>query len=132
MKKTVILLAVAGVVVVCSGAVLVDQTIELKDNGGLATEENGIHAHAHGFVTVRTTRGQTVAVAVQLYDAAPTYTYVVKSAGKVLGTFTTDAKGNGGLQVCVQEKTLGAYVNVWETCGVYQTDQKYLLLYGQR
>jgi len=136
MKRTVILPALIGVVLTCSVAVYagVDK-IWLRPMALLPTAEGGIHANATGFVTVQTVKGGGAQVSVQLRRAAPDYLYVVKSKGQVLGTFTTDAKGSGVLNLYVADPgtTLGQYINVWQTAGLTQTDfETYGLLFGQR
>ena len=120
MTKAVILLAVTGVVLACSGAVLAGaEKIAFLQEPWTSTVEGGIHANAHGWVIVKTAKGGGADVTVQLQQAAPRYTYVVKSNGKVLGTFKTDAKGNGGLQLYVPDPgaTLGRWINIWQTGG---------------
>jgi len=140
MKKAMMLLAVTGVVLACSGAVFAaaEKTTFLQEPW-TSTVENGIHANAHGCVIVKTTKRGGAEVTVQLQQAAKSYMYVVKSKGKVLGTFTTDAKGNGGLQLYVTEPsiTLGQYINIWQTYGLFVDGSVsnwnlYGLLYGPR
>jgi len=118
MKKATILLAASALVLACSVAVYAGaQKIELiDDDGNLANAEEGIHANANGFVVVNTTpEGATdVTIQIQLRDAAPGYAYVVKSGGNVLGTFTTNTKGSGGLHInLADEADLGGAVNIW-------------------
>jgi len=137
MKKAMILVAVTGVVLACSGAVFAsaEKTVFLREPW-TSTVENGIHANANGFVIVQTTKGGGAEVSVQLRKGAPRYEYVVKSNGMVLGTFRTDAKGNGGLQLYVAEPstTLGRWINIWQTAGFPDGSNwdLYGLLYGQR
>jgi hypothetical protein len=137
MKKAMILLAVTGVVLPCVGAVFAgaEKTVFLPEPW-TSTVEGGIHANANGFVIVQTTKGGGATVSVQLRKAAPGYTYVVKSNGKVLGTFRTDAKGNGVLQLYVPDPstTLGRWINIWQTAGLpdHSDWNLYGLLYGPR
>ena len=120
MKKAMMLLAVTGVVLTCSEAVFAgaEKTVFLREPW-TSTVEGGIHANATGLVTVQTTRRGGAQVTVQLQKAAKSYKYVVKSKGKVLGTFTTNAKGTGGLQLFVPDPstTLGQWINIWQTDG---------------
>jgi hypothetical protein len=136
MKKAMILLAMTGIVLANSGAVFAaaERTV-FRPEAWTSTVEGGIHANAAGFVIVQTTKGGGAEVSVLLRKAAPNYEYVVKSLGKVLGTFTTDAKGTGGLQLYVPDPsaTLGQWINIWQTGGLTSTDwNTYGLLYGRR
>ncbi len=119
MKQSIALLAVMGTLLACSEAVFAAAVkTAYMPEPWTSTVEGGIHASAFGFVTVSPVKGGGVNVTVQLQKAAPRYTYVVKSNGQVLGKFTTNAKGTGGLQVFVADpSTLGRWVNIWQTAG---------------
>jgi len=122
MKKTMIQLAVTGMVLACATAAfaatkLPSSTTQLVDcNNSLSWYEGGIHAKATGTVTIQTTRDGGADVTVQLRNGAKCYTYVVRSHGQVLGTFTTNVGGNGGGTFHVAKVTdLSQWVAVWET-----------------
>jgi hypothetical protein len=125
MKKTTIVLAAMAMVLICSQAgfaagqqTVVEKTF-FRAEPWTSTLEGGIHARAYGFVTVSSVKGGGAQVTVQLQKVAPRYTYVVKSLGEVLGKFTTDVKGTGGLQLFVADPSnrLGRYINIWQTLG---------------
>jgi len=109
---SVVGLILAASVIVYAGALKIEL---IDDDGNLATADDGIHANANGFVVVNTTpKGTTeVAVQIQLRDAAPEFEYTVKSAAVVLGKFTTNKKGIGGLHINLVGETLGGAVNIW-------------------
>lgn len=128
MKKTMMQLAVTGLVLACATAVLAATMTSVfvpfdhlprPDNEiplDLTTEEGGIHAKAHGYVTFKTSRRGGVDVTVQLWDAARSYTYSVQAygAGGSRHEFTTNKRGYGGLQFHVQDaRTLGQWINVY-------------------
>jgi hypothetical protein len=122
MKKTTILLAVTTIL--CSLALAGAVKIEMIAQPALATAEEGVHANANGFVIVNQTPDGAVdaTVQIQLRDGAPEYTYVVKSAGVVLGELTTNKVGNGGCHINIanvtdEEDGLGAAVNIWTSDG---------------
>ena len=118
MKKTMMQLIVAGLVLACATAVFAaSQTTVLQDcNGTLRTEERGIHKNANGYVTIQTYLDGSADVTVQLGQAAKLYKYVVRSHGEVLGTFTTDRRGSGGGTFRVSNvSALSQWVAVWET-----------------
>jgi len=136
MKKGMLLLGVMGVVLACSAPVFAwaEKTV-FRPEPWTATVEGGINASATGYVIVQTTKEGGAEVSVRLSKAAKLYTYVVKSNGKVLGTFTTDEKGSGGLQFYVADPstTLGRWINIWQTAGLDSSSwDTYGLLYGQR
>jgi hypothetical protein len=115
MKKSILVvgLLLAASAIVYAGALKIAL---IDDDGNLATADGGIHANANGFVIVNfTPKGTTdVAIQIQLRDAAPQYEYTVKSAGEVIGTFTTNKKGTGGLHINMEDETvLGGAVNIW-------------------
>jgi hypothetical protein len=67
-------------------------------------------------VTIQTTGDGGADVTVQLRNGAKSYKYVVRSHGQVLGTFTTNAGGNGGGTFHVAKVSdLSQWVAVWET-----------------
>jgi len=99
MKKAMVLVAVIGLILVCSVAVYAGaEKIVLVPTTIAATFEDGIHANASGFMVINETpKGATdIVIQIQVKDAAPQYEYVVKSGGVVRGTFTTNKIGNGG------------------------------------
>jgi hypothetical protein len=113
MKKTMMQLAVTGMVLACSQAVfaasLTSVLLVMDTNGNgipinLSLIEGGIHANGHGYVTFNATRGGGCDVTVQLWDAAKSYTYLVfYERGAVKPPFTTDKKGNGGIKFHVNQ-----------------------------
>jgi len=113
MKKTMMQLAVTGLVLACATAVFAaSQTsvlLVMDTNGDgvpmdLTLIENGIHANGHGYVTFNATRGGGCDVTVQLWDAAKSYTYLVfYKQGAVKPPFTTNKKGNGGITFHVNQ-----------------------------
>ncbi len=116
MKKFSIGLFVIGMFLACSTPVFAaTETTVFQPEPWAAIVQGGIHATAQGYVTV-----QNTVVTVQLWHAAPRYEYVVKSNGKVLGTFTTDKIGYGilKLKVSAPAKTLGRWINIWQTAGL--------------
>jgi len=122
MKKTMMQLAVTGMVLACATAVLAASKLPssttplVECNNSLSWYESGIHAKATGNVTIQTTRGKGADVTVQLRNGAKWYEYVVRSHGQVLGTFTTDARGSGGGTFHVEKVSdLSQWVAVWET-----------------
>ena len=131
MNKTMLRLAVTGLVLACATAVLAaTQTRVFMVFDGytdpitgaytpptdLSQVEQGIHANLYGTVTFKTSRGGGVDLTVQVRSAAKSYTYVVKSNHIELGRFTTDKKGAGGLQIPVADpSTLGSTINLWTT-----------------
>ena len=122
MKRLMYCLTATVLVLACSVVVYAEaQKIDLVGTDALATAEDGIHANANGFVIVNMTpKGKTdVTIEIQLRDAAPQYEYVVKSAGVVLGTLTTNKKGSGGLHInlTADDPALGAAVNIWTADG---------------
>jgi len=129
MKKTMMQLAVTGMVLACATAVfaaskLPGSTTQLEEcNNSLSWYEGGIHAKATGNVTIQTTRDGGADVTVQLRSGAKWYKYVVRSHGQVLGTFTTNARGNGGGTFHVaMVSDLSQWVAVWETNLKYLPD----------
>ena len=122
MKRLMYFLAATSLLLACSVVVYAGaQKITLVDyDGELANAEEGIHANANGFVIVnKTPEGTTdVTIQIQLRDAAGEYDYVVKSAGNLIGTFTTNKKGIGGLHInLADEEDLGGAVNIWTSEG---------------
>jgi hypothetical protein len=122
MKKTLIALAVVGMVLACAHAVFAaTQTCVLLDAGYLSTAQGGIHKHAYGYVEVTSVPGGGADVTVLVCHGAKSYTYVVKSDHVVRGTFTTDERGNGMLQFSfapsADDPDLGPWINIWETDG---------------
>jgi len=128
MKKTMMRLAVTGLVLACATAVFAATMtsvfvpfdyLPFPDNEtplDLTTEEGGIHANAHGYVTFKTSRSGGVDVTVQLWDAAKSYTYSVQAygAGGSRHEFTTNKRGYGGLQFHVKDaRTLGQWINIY-------------------
>jgi len=122
MKRQMFSLVAVGLLLACSVVVYAGaQKIDLVGTDALATAEGGIHANANGFVVINMTpKGATdVTIQIQLRDAAGEYEYVVKSAGVVLGTLTTNKKGSGGLHInlTADDPALGAAVNIWTSDG---------------
>jgi hypothetical protein len=114
MKKTMIVLAVMGMVLACSQAVFA-QTSKLWVFDGLmgpdgnwirpptdiVNFQGGIHANGHGYVTFQATK-KGVVVTVVLQQAAQKYTYSVQHGPlQDRNYLTTDKKGNGSVQFTV-------------------------------
>ena len=128
MKRTMMQLAVTGLVLACATAAFsaASERTVFRTEPWTAIVQGGIHANATGSVVVQTTKGGGAQVTVQLQKAAPRYTYVVKSKGQVLGKFTTNAKGTGGLEIFVADANpdtgpLGRFINIWQTAGEFSS-----------
>jgi hypothetical protein len=129
MNKTMMRLAVTGLVLACATVVLAaTQTRVFMVFDGytdpitgtytpptdLSLVEEGIHANLYGSVTFKTSRGGGVDITVQVRSAAKSYEYVVKSNHIELGRFTPDKKGVGSLQIHVADPSaLGNTINLW-------------------
>ena len=128
MKKTMMRLAVTGILLACATAVFAaTQTKVFMVFDGytapdgtytpptdLSAVERGIHANLYGYVTYKTSRGGGVDITVQVWSAAKSYEYVVKSNYLELGRFKTTKKGVGSLQFHVADPSaLGANINLW-------------------
>ena len=105
MKKTMMQLAITGLVLACSQAVFA-QTYVLRVFDGIPptnikTVENGIHKNGHGYVNFQANHDEggvvvSVDVTVVLQQAAKSYTYSVQHGPKQERNYlTTDKKGNG-------------------------------------
>ena len=77
---------------------------------------NGIHVDASGFVIINETpEGDTTTVVqIQVRDAAPNFTYYVRSKGETRGSFTTNIKGSGSfhLNLSPEDIILGPYLTI--------------------
>lgn len=112
MKKVAILLAMA-VVLMSSLAVYAGATkYDLVQGVGAVGE----HADASGFAIVNETpKGDvTTVVQIQVRNAAPNFTYWVRSNGEDRGSFTTNKKGNGHfhLNLAATDLELGVELTV--------------------
>jgi hypothetical protein len=105
MKKTMMQLAVTGMVLACSQAVFAQTYVLWVFDGipptNIKTVENGIHKNGHGYVTFQANHDEggvvvSVDVTVVLQQAAKSYTYSVQHGpGQFRSPLTTDKKGNG-------------------------------------
>ncbi len=123
MKKTMMQLAVAGLVLACGANVFAAPiTSRLQAGDCLHEVDNGIHAKAYGYVDLKATRGG-YDVTFQLWNAAPLYSYYATSGGQFFGYLTTDKKGRGTLTVHVGSNpaTWGNWIGLRETDGQLST-----------
>lgn len=121
MRRTMLLLAMIGMYLAWSDTAFaaIEKTY-FRPEPWTAIVEGGIHANLTGYVTVQLAKNGSALVTVQIQRAASNYTYVVKSLGKVIGTFRTNAKGTGSMQVTVADPNanLGRWINLWQTAGL--------------
>jgi len=118
MKKLSIALVLALVCVMILGTT----ALAAKPNDKGAVKIEGIHWTAGyedvcGFMIYNATpdgRGTDISMQIQIRNAEPNYTYLLKSDGVVRGEITTNAQGNGGAHVNLVEgdAALGVYMNV--------------------
>jgi len=120
MKKMMMQLIVTGLVLACATAVFAaSQTsvlwaFQVEGVPNVDRPENAAHANGRGWVTFKSTRGGGTDVTVQLWDAAPKYTYIVRANGVEYGRFTTAKNGNGAFTFRVANvSVLGDSVNIW-------------------
>ena len=77
---------------------------------------NGIHVDASGFAIINETpEGDTTTVVqIQVRDAAPNFTYYVRSKGETRGSFTTNIKGSGNFHLNLSQENykLGDYITI--------------------
>jgi len=91
MKKTMMQLAVTGLVLACATAVFAaSQTsvlwaFQIGSVKNVDLSANAAHANGHGWVTFKSTQRGGIDVTVQLWDAAPRYTYLVMTVRLSLG-----------------------------------------------
>jgi hypothetical protein len=123
MKKTMMQLAITGLVLACATPVMAGSiTSQLQAGDCLHEVDGGIHAKAYGYVVLNATRGG-YDVMYQLWNAAPRYSYYAITGGKHLGNLTTDKKGRGSLTVHVNTNptTWGNWIGLRETDGELST-----------
>jgi len=117
-----VVLAVMGMVLACSQAVLAATltsglwAFQINGVPNVALSANIAHANGHGYVTFKTARRGGWDVSVQLLNGARSFTYIVRSNGIERGKFTTDKKGNGGLTFNAADASvpvLGDSINIW-------------------
>jgi hypothetical protein len=131
MKKTMMRLAVTGLVLACATAVLAaTQTRPLYVFDGdpptdLSKVEGGIHANLYGNVAFKTGRGASVTI--QVWGAARLYEYKVYTflttdgvtgVHRLLGTIKTNKQGVGSLQISGDPSDplqFGHTINLWTT-----------------
>jgi hypothetical protein len=129
MKKTMMQLAVTGMVLACATAVFAATqtrvfmvfdgytnpiTGNITPPTDLSQVERGIHANLYGYVTFKTSRGGGVDITVQVRSAAKSYEYVVKSNRIEPWRFKTNNKGVGSLTIHVADPSaLGSNINLW-------------------
>ena len=92
--------------------VLIERNVITQDN---LSADGGIHENSNGFVIYNPTPdGDTATVIqIQLWDAAPNYTYYVYSGGEELGSIVTNNKGKGQAHFNLPDAAPGAWVNIW-------------------
>jgi hypothetical protein len=123
MKKTMMQLAITGLVLACATTVPAGSiTIGLQAGDCLHEVDGGIHARAYGNVVLNATRSG-YDVTYQLWNAAPLYSYYAITGGQHLGNLTTDKKGRGSLTVHVSTNptTWGNWIGLRETDGQLST-----------
>ena len=123
MKKTMMQLAVMGLVLVCATTVFAGSiTIGLQAGDCLHEVDGGVHVKAYGYVVLKATKGG-YDVTFQLWNAAPSYSYYAQTRGQFFGYLTTNAKGRGSLTVHVttDPKTWGNWIGLRETNGELST-----------
>ena len=136
MKNGVFLVCGMSVILACSTVAHASvEKVWFRPMQCLPTAEGGNHANLTGFLTIQTLKRGGAQLSIQLQKGAPRYEYVVKSLGVVLGTVTTNAKGNGSVTLYVADAgiALGQYVNARQSWGLRETDfETYGLLFGRR
>ena len=123
MKKTMMRLAVTGLVFACVANVFAGSITSWLQAGDCLHEvDGGIHAKAYGYVILKATKGG-YDVTYQLWNAAPSYSYYAQTHGQFFGYLTTDAKGRGSLTVHVSTNptTWGNWIGLRETNGELST-----------
>jgi hypothetical protein len=123
MKKTMMQVAITGLVLACTTTVRAGSiTSQLQAGDCLHEVDGGIHAKAHGSVVLKATRvGYDVTY--QLSSAAPRYSYCAVISGQPVGYLTTDKKGGGSLTVHESSApgTWGCWIGLRETDGKLST-----------
>lgn len=93
--------------------------VEFFQTSACATVDGGIHADAEGFVIINKTPKGAIefVIQIQLRDAAPEWEYAVYSGANLLGTFTTNRRGSGGVHCNLPDDKSGSglYVNIWNS-----------------
>jgi hypothetical protein len=123
MKKTMMQLAITGLVLACATTVFAGSvTSRLEAGDCLYQVDGGIHARAYGYVVLTAVRGG-YDVTYQLWNAAPSYTYWAQTAGQFFGYLKTDAQGRGSLTVHVttNPRKWGYWLGLRETSGQLST-----------
>ena len=125
MKKTMMQLIVAGLVLACATTVFAGSSITswLQAGNCLAQVDNGAHANGYGYVVIKAAKGG-YDVTFQLWNAAPSYSYFVHFDYTVgLEYLTTNAKGRGNLTVHVTTppRTWAHWIGLFETDGQLST-----------
>ena len=119
MKKTMMQLAVTGMVLACATTVFAGPiTSGLQAGDCLHEVDGGVHAKAYGYVILKATKGG-YDVTFRLWQAAPSYPYYAQTRGQFFGYLMTDAKGRGSLTVHVttDPKTWGPWIGLMEASG---------------
>ena len=120
MKKTMMQLAVLGLVLACATIGFAGPiTIGLQAGNCLAQVDNGAHANGYGYVVIKAAKGG-YDVTFQLWNAAPKHSYYPTSGTQFFGYLTTNAKGNGSLTVHVDTdpSTWGPWIGLREHSGL--------------
>jgi hypothetical protein len=123
MNKTMMQLAVTGLVLACATTVFAGSfTSRLQAGDCVHQVDGGIHAKAYGYVVIKAV-GRGYDVTYQLWNAAPSYSYYAQTAGQFFGYLKTDAQGKGSLTVRVttDPKTWGYWLGLRETKGQLST-----------
>jgi hypothetical protein len=123
MKKTMIQLAITGLVLACTATVRAGTiTSQLQAGDCLHEVDRGIHKKAYGYVVLTAISG-SYDVTYQLWNAAPSYSYYAVISGQFVGWLTTDKKGRGNLTVRVSTNptTWGYWIGLRETEGQLST-----------
>jgi hypothetical protein len=126
MKKRLLLLAAMGVVLACSTSVFAASVTSRLQAGDCVfvgeADGYGVHAYAYGYVTIQTAK-KGYDVTIQIWNAAPSYTYYAVSGTQFFGYLTTNAKGRGSLTVHVTADpgTWGNWIGLRQTNGKLTT-----------
>ncbi len=123
MKKTMMQLAITGLVLACTTTVRAGSiTTALEAGDCLHEVDGGIHKKAYGYV-VLTATSVGYDVTYELWNAAPLYSYYAVISGQFVGWLTTDKKGKGSLTVHESSNpgTWGYWIGLRETDGQLST-----------
>jgi hypothetical protein len=129
MKKTMMQLAITGMVLACATTVFAGPiTSRLQAGDCLHEVDRGIHKKAYGYVVLTETSGG-YDVTYELWNAAPSYPYYasynITPGGPpgFLGWLITDKKGRGSLtaHVTTDLGTWGPWIGLREKSGLLST-----------